>query len=133
MFYTSFWYVKGKFQKEGECILGIRDNFKKGSVEMLILTLLNEEDMYGYQLSQLIAERSNHILTIPEGSMYPTLYRLVDNGYITGRRELVGRRQSRVYYHIEESGKERLKALWKEYHLVCDGIQSISELSAPIE
>lgn len=103
----------------------IRDNFKKGSVEMLILLLLCEGDQYGYQLSQLIEERSNHILTIPEGSMYPTLYRLVDNHYISDHRELVGKRMTRVYYHIEPAGRERLEEMRREYQLVCDGIQSV--------
>jgi len=105
--------------------MGIRDNFKKGSVEMVILTLLNESDMYGYQLSQEIAKRSDNIIVIPEGSMYPTLYRLVDNGYISDYRELVGKRLTRVYYHIESTGKERLTALKEEFALVNKGIQHI--------
>ena len=105
--------------------MGIRDNFKKGSVEMVILILLNENDMYGYSLSQEIAKRSDNIIVIPEGSMYPTLYRLVDNGYISDYRELVGKRLTRVYYHIEPAGKERLIALKEEYALVNKGIQRI--------
>ena len=47
-----------------------KSNFKKGSVEMLLLHLLKEEgDCYGYQLSQLINQRSGGVLVIPEGSM----------------------------------------------------------------
>ena len=48
-----------------------KSNFKKGSVEMLLLHLLKTEgDCYGYQLSQLINQRSSGVLVIPEGSMY---------------------------------------------------------------
>lgn len=54
-----------------------KDNFKKGAVEMLLLTMLCEEDMYGYQMAQLVKKRSKGEITIPEGSMYPTLYRLM--------------------------------------------------------
>ena len=50
-----------------------KDNFKKGAVEMLLLTMLCEEDMYGYQMAQLVKKRSKGEITIPEGSMYPTL------------------------------------------------------------
>ena len=59
-----------------------KDNFKKGAVEMLLLTMLCEEDMYGYQMAQLVKRRSKGEITIPEGSMYPTLYRLMSKGYI---------------------------------------------------
>ena len=109
--------------------MGIRDNFKKGSVEMILLTLLREEDMYGYQMSQLIAQRTDHYITIPEGSMYPTLYRLVENGYISSRREVVGRRLSRIYYHLEPTGAERLELLWKEYHGFHDALLTILDKS----
>ena len=51
---------------------------------MLLLHLLKTEgDCYGYQLSQLINQRSSGVLVIPEGSMYPTLYKLIDNNFIT--------------------------------------------------
>ena len=63
-----------------------QDTFKKGSVELLVLALLQESNLYGYQISQLVKERSGNILTIPEGSMYPTLYRLEDKGYISGEK-----------------------------------------------
>ena len=61
------------------------DTMKKGSIEMLTLFLLCEEDAYGYQLVQKIKERSKGLITVQEGSFYPLLYRLADDGYITGR------------------------------------------------
>jgi len=100
-----------------------RDNFKKGSVEMLLLYLLQEDNFYGYQLSQLINQRSNGILTIPEGSMYPTLYRLLDKGYITDYQKQVGKRLKRVYYHLEPEGFDYLKELLNDYYKVNEGIQ----------
>ena len=66
-----------------------QDTFKKGSVELLVLALLQESNLYGYQISQLVKERSGNILTIPEGSMYPTLYRLEDKGYKSAKSENV--------------------------------------------
>lgn len=104
-------------------VVANRDNFKKGSVEMLLLHLLQIEDLYGYQLSQLIHKHSNGILKIPEGSMYPTLYRLLDKGYITDYKKQVGRRLTRVYYHLEPQGQEYLSELLEDYTKVTEGIQ----------
>lgn len=103
-----------------------RSNFKKGSVEMLLLQLLKSEgDCYGYQLSQLINERSNGVLVIPEGSMYPTLYKLIDNKYISDYKKTVGKRMTRVYYHIEKDGEARLTELLEDYKEVANAIDMI--------
>lgn len=105
--------------------MGFRESFKKGTVEMMILSLLTESDMYGYQLSQLISERSRNIIQVPEGSMYPTLYRLLDGGFISDRRVQVGKRMTRIYYHLEPSGRVRFREMLGDYHLFADGLQSI--------
>lgn len=108
-----------------------KSNFKKGSVEMLLLHLLRTEgDCYGYQLSQLINQRSNGVLVIPEGSMYPTLYKLIDNGYITDYKKTVGRRMTRVYYHLEPTGEERLRELVEDYKEVAEAIHKIMSFDA---
>lgn len=105
--------------------MGIKENFKRGSLEMLILHLLKGEEMYGYQLTQEICKRSGGTFKITEGSMYPTLYRLIDKELISDRLELVGRRRTRVYYHLEEKGAEYLEKLVKEYELTSEGISAI--------
>jgi PadR family transcriptional regulator PadR len=103
----------------------MRDNFKKGSVEMLILALLSIEEMYGYQLSKIIAEQSSEMILIPEGSMYPTLYKLVEMGHLKTEKRLVGKRKERSYYMIQSSGRERLYDLEREYYNVHSGVKSI--------
>ena len=106
-----------------------KSNFKKGSVEMLILTLLNDQTMYGYQISQEISDRSGNIINIPEGSLYPTLYKLLEENYVADERRLVGKRMSRIYYSITEKGRERLQDLYRDYTLVHKGIKGIMENS----
>lgn len=105
--------------------MGIRENFKRGSLEMLILHLLSEKEMYGYQLTQEISKRSKGTFQITEGSMYPTLYRLIEKKMISDRLQLVGRRRRRVYYRLEEKGKEYLDDLKSEYEITNAGIYSI--------
>ena len=104
--------------------MAFKDNVKKGTNELLVLALLNEQDMYGYQISQTLAEKSNHIYTVSEGSLYPILYRLSQAGYISERVELVKRR-SRVYYHLEESGKTYFQQCMKEYRMLTSSIANI--------
>ena len=102
-----------------------KNNFKKGATALLILTFLQEGDMYGYQISQTMIERSDGEFSIPEGSLYPALYKLIENGYISDHREQVGKRLTRVYYHLEESGREYLRQLESDYHAVKNSIEKI--------
>jgi PadR family transcriptional regulator PadR len=104
--------------------VGFRENFKKGSNELLILSLLSKEDMYGYQISHTISEKSNNIYTVAEGSLYPILYRLSQAGYISERIELV-RRRTRVYYHLEESGRLYYEQCLKEYYELSKSVSNI--------
>ena len=79
----------------------LKSAIKKATIEMLLLKLLAEQDMYGYQLSQELKKRSKENYVILEGSMYPILYRLTDQKYISFYEQKVGKRQTRVYYHLE--------------------------------
>ena len=106
-----------------------KSNFKKGSVEMLILTLLNDQTMYGYQISQEISGRSGNIINIPEGSLYPTLYKLLEENYVADERRLVGKRMSRIYYSITDKVRERLQDLYRDYTQVHKGIKGIMKNS----
>lgn len=92
---------------------------------MLLLTLLKENDMYGYQLSLLIKERSNGAVSFPEGSLYPALYKLSEKGFITSYEKKVGKRLKRVYYHIEEKGVEYQNFIVTEYIALHEGIHKI--------
>ena len=83
--------------------------FQRGLISLLILALLDQEDMYGYQIVQEITERSGGAIVTEEGSLYPVLYKLQDQGMISGEKVLVGKRMTRVYYHLEEPGRRRLQ------------------------
>ncbi len=98
-------------------------NYKKATIEMMLLKLLTEQDMYGYQLSQELKKRSNQHYTILEGSMYPILYRLTDEHYVSFYEKKVGVRQTRVYYHLEETGFSYYKKLLESYQTYSDLIE----------
>lgn len=102
--------------------MSVSDNLKRGTIELMLLTLLNESDMYGYQLCQTLEGRSEGLFIVKEGSLYPTLYRLLGKGLISDRKEKVGVRRTRVYYHLEPAGKEYLQEIRREYDALSQGI-----------
>lgn len=102
-----------------------QQSFRRGVMSLVILALLKREDMYGYQLVQETANSSGGKLTTQEGSLYPVLYRLLDQGLISDRKVQVGKRMSRIYYHLEPVGEERLRELIQEYEDVTQGIFQI--------
>lgn len=111
--------------------MGKRDYFRNGTIEMIALSLLSESDLYGYQLVQTISERSDGVITIQIGSLYPVLYRLRDDGYISETQVPIGRRKFRVYYHIEPSGVALYHELLAEHQAFEAALGNI--LSAPAD
>lgn len=99
-----------------------QNNYRRGVMSLVILSLLKREDMYGYQLVQETERSSGGKLTTQEGSLYPVLYRLLDQGFISDHRVQVGKRMTRIYYHIEPAGEEKLKELMQEYEDVTQGV-----------
>ncbi len=104
-----------------------RSNFKMGTVEMIILFLLEKKDLYGYEITSLVEKLSDGKIGITESTLYPTLYKLLGNNFISDKEIQVGKRRTRVYYHLEEAGREHLESLLKEYKNNTSGICKILE------
>ena len=102
-----------------------KSTFKRGATALLVLTLLQERDMYGYEIIQTLIKRSNGNFFIPEGSLYPSLYKMIENGFISSREVTVGRTATRVYYHLEDAGRLHLKQLLSDYQAVKNDIETI--------
>jgi len=114
-----------KHHKESITMSQNQENFKRGCTEVLALYLLSKEDMYGYQITQLMEEKSGGRFTMLEGTLYLILYRLVDAGYIKSYTKLVGKKRTRKYYHLEDKGREYLDEILNEYDEITLGISLI--------
>ena len=79
------------------------------------------------KLVQTLDKISNGTIHIAEGTMYPILYRLLDEGLISDEKRLVGKRQTRIYYHIEEKGIVHMQKLYEEYLTMINSIERIME------
>lgn len=88
---------------------------KRGSAELLILALVEEADLHGYDIARQIEARSQGTLRFTLASLYATLYRLEDRGWIRGRWvERAGQRR-RKYYRLTVSGRTVLANQRKEW------------------
>lgn len=98
---------------------------KKGSVEFLLLSLLEARPRHGYEIGKLIEARSKGRIQFRIGSLYPILCRLEDRALISGRWvERAGQRRRR-YYRLTASGRKFLRAqrsAWDEFVLAINHI-----------
>lgn len=103
----------------------IDENVRSGLVELLILQLLTEEDMYGYQIKQELRRRTSETFVMKEGSLYGPLYRMHSRNLISSHREPAGEKRVRNYYHIEPAGVEYLAYGKKEMDRVFRGVKEL--------
>jgi PadR family transcriptional regulator PadR len=88
----------------------MQPELKKGTAEVLILSLLENRPRHGYEIAKLIEQRSEGVLEFHVASLYPMLYRLERRGWIEGRwLEKAGQRRRR-YYKLTSEGKKVLAA-----------------------
>jgi PadR family transcriptional regulator, regulatory protein PadR len=97
-------------------------NFMNGVPELLILRLLLEEEMYGYEIVQAIRKRTDTVITIGEGVVYPVLHGLEKDGALRSRRKTVNGR-SRIYYSVTAAGSRRLADLSQTWNNLANAIQ----------
>jgi PadR family transcriptional regulator PadR len=99
-------------------------NFMNGVPELLILRLLENAEMYGYEIVQSIRERTDSVIAVGEGVVYPVLHALERSGALKSRRKTVAGR-SRIYYSLTKAGFRRLAALATQWMSLAEAIQGI--------
>lgn len=101
---------------------------KKGVLDMLVLRLLEREAMYGYQLIQEMAQLSQGVFALKEGTLYPVLYRLEDEALAESRwTDAQGKQIPRKYYQITDKGKAVLEEMYGIWQQISTGIGRIME------
>ncbi|HEY6453716.1 MAG TPA: PadR family transcriptional regulator [Steroidobacteraceae bacterium] len=98
-------------------------NFMAGVPELLVLRLLQDREMYGYEIVQSIKTETANVISFGEGVVYPLLHNLEQEGAVTSRRKQVGGR-SRVYYTLTAKGVRRYQQLAQTWTSLADAIQS---------
>jgi PadR family transcriptional regulator PadR len=103
---------------------GGNSNFLSGVPELMVLRLLQDREMYGYEIVQAIQAQSYGVLSFGEGVVYPVLHGLEKDGALKSRRRTVAGR-SRVYYSLTSRGTRRLSALADTWTTTTLAIQSV--------
>ncbi|HLK67113.1 MAG TPA: PadR family transcriptional regulator [Bryobacteraceae bacterium] len=89
--------------------------WKKGSAELLVLSLLEDQPRHGYDISKLIELRSGGALSFHVTSLYPLLHRLEADGFIAGRWVEKSEQRRRRYYSLTAEGRELLRSKQKSW------------------
>ena len=85
-----------------------------GSTSMLILSLLSERDMYGYEMIELLSQRSQNVFELKTGTLYPLLHQLVKTKCLKSYENEVNGKK-RKYYQLTKTGKKYLEAKIKDW------------------
>ena len=96
----------------------------KGSTTMLILNLLTQENMYGYQIIKKLSEKSEKVFELKEGTLYPILHSLEEKELISSYWE-ESTAKKRKYYSITDKGRKVLLAKKEEWKVFSDGISKV--------
>ena len=97
--------------------MSIDRSLVSGSTAMLLLRLLEDKDMYGYEMIETLEQKSNNVFTLKAGTLYPLLHSLEGKNYLTSY-ESPANGKLRKYYSITKEGRKYLKARkeeWQEY------------------
>jgi PadR family transcriptional regulator PadR len=90
--------------------------FVKGVADVVILhTLERDGEAYGYQLIERIQAASVDVFRFQEGTLYPLLYRLENDGFVTSRRKMATNGKERRYYRVTDKGRKQLASRRAEY------------------
>lgn len=101
---------------------------KKGVLDMIVLKLLASEAKYGYQIIQEMKEKSGEIFLLKDGTLYPILYRLEDDGLVSSKwSEAEGKQVARKYYEITATGLTTLQEIEAVWERISVGISRIME------
>ena len=91
----------------------------QGTLDLLILKTLTAEPMHGYAIVQRIQQRSNDVLVVEEGSLYPCLYRMEEKGWIAAEWGKSENNRRGKFYALTRAGRKQLEeetAIWERVH-----------------
>ena len=105
--------------------MAINKELMKGSTSILVLSLLSKEDMYGYQITQTLKAETDSVFEMKEGTLYPLLHGLENEGAIESYWKDGDNGKHRKYYHITKSGIELLRDKRREWNTFSNAVNSV--------
>ena len=120
VFYASFCLlnINMEINTERMIFMKLKKDVSKGSVTLMVLSVLEKQDLYGYQMIRYLEGLSYGVFQFNEGTLYPVLHALEKDGMVTSYWDAVEDSRMRKYYHITDKGIKLLnesKKEWEEY------------------
>lgn len=103
----------------------VEKSLLSGSTPMLILSLLKNADMYGYEMVAELAARSDNTFQLKEGTLYPLLHTLEKNGWVRSYVKEAPSGRERKYYTLTSSGREQLRLKEQEWYLFSEKVNAV--------
>jgi DNA-binding PadR family transcriptional regulator len=103
----------------------ISKELAKGSTGLLVLSVLGRRDMYGYQIIREIGTLSGEVFRLNEGTLYPILHALEQEGFLTGYLEQRDTGRKRKYYTITPKGRRELIRCRTEWETYADAVERV--------
>ena len=97
----------------------------KGTLDLLVLRTLQLGPMHGWGITELIEQRSEDVLSVNQGSLYPALYRLVQNGWVESEWRITENGRRARYYNLTKAGRSQLARDRAEWERLSRGINLI--------
>lgn len=107
-----------------------REDLVRGSIVPIVLQLLKERAMYGYEIVKVVNERTGGKLEWKEGTLYPALHRLESQGFVFSRWKEAPSRKKRKYYMLRRKGLTELATRtveWKEFSYAVNSILAVAK------
>ena len=99
----------------------------QGTLDMLILKVLQRGPMHGFGIAMRIQQLSEDVLSVGEGSLYPALYRLQDRGWIESEWGQSENNRRAKYYSLTKAGRKRLEVETNEWDRLCVAIGQVMQ------
>ena len=97
----------------------------KGTLEMIVLEVLQHEPMHGWGITERIERRSEGLLSVNQGSLYPALYRLVAQGWVSSEWRITENNRKARYYALTRSGRRQLASERAQWEKLSRGVNLI--------
>lgn len=105
--------------------MAYKNSLITGITELLVLAILNQQDSYVYEITKNISNNSDGLLSISLNTIYTATYKLEEENMISEYSKLVGKKRTRVYYHLEPCGKEHLQKISADYAKMTEGVRKV--------
>jgi PadR family transcriptional regulator PadR len=109
----------------------IETELMRGAGPVAVLKLLERHEMYGYELVEALAKRSDGILKLGQSTLYPMLYNLEAKSLIQGYEQTAPSGRVRRYYRLTDRGRRELAGKTRQWHALTQAMQALGILETP--